>query len=352
GPKDQDAGSLKTMHESCLRGPSQSEEESPFEGSSPIHDIFGDWWRSQIKCLHCQGTSDTYDPFLYVALDINSSQSVKQALQDIKKAEELRGENAYFCGRCRQKMPASKSLYVHSAPKVLLLVLKCFSGFMGNKLDRKVSYPEFLDLKPYLSQTTGGPLPYTLYEVLVHDGATCHSGHYFCSVKAGYGKLYKMDDTKVTRHDVTSVLNENAYVLFYVQQANLKQVSIDMREGRINDVLDPEYQLKKSWRKKHKKKCHCTDDAGEPWEIREKRATKETSLGEGKVLQEQGHQKARQKQENTKLTSREQNHQKAGKNLRNTEGELDLPADATVIHQPRSIANWGRDAPDKENQPW
>jgi ubiquitin carboxyl-terminal hydrolase 17 len=147
-------------------------------------------------------------------------------------------------------MPASKSLHVHSAPKVLLLVLKHFLGFMGNKLDRKVSYSEFLDLKPYLSQPTGGPLPYALYAVLVHDGVTCHSGHYFCFVKAGHGKWYKMVDTKVTRCDVTSVLNENAYVLFYVQKTDLKQVSIDMPEGRVHEVLDPDYQLKKSQEKK------------------------------------------------------------------------------------------------------
>nr|AAI45563.1 Usp-ps protein [Mus musculus] len=340
---------LETMHESCLQVHRQSEPTS--EDSSPIHDIFGGWWRSQIKCLLCQGTSDTYDPFLDVPLDISSAQSVNQALWDTEKSEELHGENAYYCGRCRQKMPASKTLHVHIAPKVLLLVLKRFSAFTGNKLDRKVSYPEFLDLKPYLSQPTAGPLPYALYAVLVHDGATCHSGHYFCCVKAGHGKWYKMDDTKVTRCDVTSVLNENAYVLFYVQQNDLKQVSIDMPEGRVHEVLDPDYQLKTSWEKKHKKKHLCTEDVGESCGNREKTTTKETSLGEGKVLQEQDHQKARQKQ-NIKLMSQEQNHKKPGQSLRNTEGELDLPADAIVIHQPRSTANWGRDAPDKENQPW
>ncbi|XP_021054269.1 ubiquitin carboxyl-terminal hydrolase 17-like protein C [Mus pahari] len=362
---------LKTMHESCLRGPGQSEEESPSEDNSLIHDIFGGWWRSQIKCLHCHGTSDSYDPFLDIPLDISSVQSVKQALQDIEKAEELCGENAYYCGRCRQKMPASKTLRVYSAPKVLLLVLKHFSGFTGNKLDRKVSYPEFLDLKPYLSQPADAPLPYALYAVLVHDGATCDSGHYFCCVKVSHGKWYKMDDTKVTTCDVTSVLNENAYVLFYVQQTDLKQVSIDMPEGREHEVLDSEYQLKKSWGKKQQKESSYTEDAGEPCRNREKRATKETSLGEGKVFQEQNHKKSEQKHSNTEIVPQELNHQKAGQkhknteimpqelnlqkvgqNLRNTEGEHDLPANAIVIHQPRSTANWGKDAPDRENKPW
>ncbi|NP_001345851.1 ubiquitin carboxyl-terminal hydrolase 17-like protein B isoform 2 [Mus musculus] len=327
---------LETMHESCLQVHRQSEPTS--EDSSPIHDIFGGWWRSQIKCHHCQGTSYSYDPFLDIPLDISSVQSVKQALQDTEKAEELCGENSYYCGRCRQKKPASKTLKLYSAPKVLMLVLKRFSGSMGKKLDRKVSYPEFLDLKPYLSQPTGGPLPYALYAVLVHEGATCHSGHYFCCVKAGHGKWYKMDDTKVTSCDVTSVLNENAYVLFYVQQNDLKKGSINMPEGRIHEVLDAKYQLKKSGEKKHNK-SPCTEDAGEPCENREKRSSKETSLGEGKVLQEQDHQKAGQKQENTKLTPQEQNHEKGGQNLRNTEGELDRLSGAIVVYQPICTAN-------------
>lgn len=323
---------LQTMHESCLREYKPSEPAS--KESSPIQDIFGGWWRSQIKCLHCQGTSDSYDPFLDIALDITSAQSVKQALRNTVKAEELCGDNAYYCGRCGEKRPASKTLTVHSAPKVLLLVLNRFLGFQGNKLNGEVSYSEFLNLQPYLSQPTGRPLPYALHAVLVHDGASCHSGHYYCCVKAGHGKWYKMDDSQVTRCEVTSVLREPAYVLCYVQQTDLQKVNVDVSAGRVPEVLDPvdpEYQLKKSRKKKHKKRSSFTEAAGEPRGSRENTATKETSLGEGKLLQEQNHQKAGQK-----LSKR----------------ELDLPAGAVVIQQPGYTANWGSNAPDKENQPW
>jgi len=46
-----------------------------------------------------------------------------------------------------------------------------------------VEYPEYLDLRPYTSQTAGEPLLYTLYAVLVHSGDTCLEGHYFCYTK-------------------------------------------------------------------------------------------------------------------------------------------------------------------------
>ena len=57
------------------------------------------------------------------------------------------------------------------------------------------------------------------------------------------------------------------------------------------------------------------------------------------MLQEVNHEKAGQKQGNTKLVPQEQNHQRAGQNLRNTEGELDRLSGAIVVYQPICTAN-------------
>lgn len=46
-----------------------------------------------------------------------------------------------------------------------------------------VGYPEFLNIRPYMSQTNGDPVMYALYAVLVHSGYSCHAGHYYCYVK-------------------------------------------------------------------------------------------------------------------------------------------------------------------------
>lgn len=46
-----------------------------------------------------------------------------------------------------------------------------------------MEYPEYLDLRPYMSQADGEPLHYSLYAVLVHSGVSCHGGHYFCYTK-------------------------------------------------------------------------------------------------------------------------------------------------------------------------
>lgn len=46
-----------------------------------------------------------------------------------------------------------------------------------------VGYPEFLNIRPYMSQSNGDPVMYGLYAVLVHSGYSCHAGHYYCYVK-------------------------------------------------------------------------------------------------------------------------------------------------------------------------
>ncbi|XP_049993722.1 ubiquitin carboxyl-terminal hydrolase 17-like protein B [Alexandromys fortis] len=232
---------LNAMHTSCLQESKDSGSTS--EHSTLIREIFGGSWRSQIKCHRCQETTNILEPFLDITLDIKAAQSVEQALEALVKEEELSGENAYHCGHCQEKTAASKTLTVQDAPKVLLLVLNRFSEFTGDNKTREVSYPESLYFQPYVSQSSGGPLVYALYAVLVHNGQTCHSGHYFCYVKAGNGQWYEMDDCTVNRCDVILVLRQPAYVLFYIQQTALTGSAVDAPTGRVSRDLCPESQV-------------------------------------------------------------------------------------------------------------
>ncbi|KAK4806108.1 hypothetical protein QYF61_005480 [Mycteria americana] len=79
-----------------------------------------------------------------------------------------------------------------------------------------VEYPEYLDLRPYTSQTAGEPLLCALYAVLVHRGASCCAGHYFCYTKASNGLWYKMNDPSVDGCGTDTVLRQQGYLLFYV----------------------------------------------------------------------------------------------------------------------------------------
>ena len=59
---------------------------------------------------------------------------------------------------------------------------------------------------------------YKLYAVLKHEGASCNSGHYYCYVKAPNDSWYCMNDAYISQVGINRVLNQNAYLLFYVQK--------------------------------------------------------------------------------------------------------------------------------------
>ncbi|KAB0340424.1 hypothetical protein FD754_023142 [Muntiacus muntjak] len=204
--------SLNAMQQGCLSASQPSGH--PSEDTTLIRQIFGGTWRSQIQCLHCLGVSDTFDPYLDISLDIMAAQSVEQALRELVKPEKLDAENAFDCGACLQKVPATKRLTLLSTPQVLVLVLKRFTQVSGAKRAQEVRYPQCLDLQPYMSEWKAGPLGYVLYAVLVHSGWSCERGHYFSYVRAGNGQWYKMDDAKVSSCDESAALSQSAYVLF------------------------------------------------------------------------------------------------------------------------------------------
>eukprot|EP00075_Anas_platyrhynchos_P014967 XP_027304220.1 ubiquitin carboxyl-terminal hydrolase 42-like isoform X1 [Anas platyrhynchos] len=210
---------VDAMQEACLNGSTELDRSS--QATTIIHQIFGGFLRSRVKCLNCKAVSDTYEAFLDITLDIKAVSSVTRALELFVKPEELGGENCYKCSECNKMVPASKRFTIHRSSKVLTISLKRFADFTGGKINKEVKYPEYLDLRAYMSQSMGEPLLYALYAVLVHHGVSCHSGHYICYVKAGNGLWYQMNDAKVVRTDIKRVLGQQAYILFYIRRYDL-----------------------------------------------------------------------------------------------------------------------------------
>jgi ubiquitin C-terminal hydrolase len=71
---------------------------------------------------------------------------------------------------------------VETAPSVLVMQLKRFEFTAAGtrvKLSKRVSFPETLDLSRYMRSKSRPEGPYRLYGVLVHDGRSINSGHYY-----------------------------------------------------------------------------------------------------------------------------------------------------------------------------
>jgi hypothetical protein len=81
----------------------------------------------------------------------------------------------------------------------------CFYGFVYmqsgrfGKLNKRVAFPETLNLSPYMSEAGDGSDIYKLYAVVVHIDMLNASffGHYICYIKDFLGQWYRIDDSKV-----------------------------------------------------------------------------------------------------------------------------------------------------------
>ncbi|XP_059077381.1 uncharacterized protein LOC131058557 isoform X2 [Cryptomeria japonica] len=220
---------MESMHKCCLPAGVTSESPVAYE-KSLVHKIFGGRLISQVKCTQCSYCSNKFDPFLDLSLEIIRADSLLKALSHYTAVEQLDGGmKRYQCERCKVKVKALKQLKIDKAPHVLAIHLKRFSvGGSGGKIDKKVDFGCTLDLKPFVSSSHEGNFKYTLYGVLVHDGWSTHSGHYFCFIRSSTGIWHALDDNRVYSVSEKSVLSQKAYMLFYIRD---KKTSIKTAGG-------------------------------------------------------------------------------------------------------------------------
>ncbi|NWR09757.1 UBP42 hydrolase, partial [Paradoxornis webbianus] len=206
---------LNAMQAACLSGSSHLTIFS--EETTIIHQIFGGFLRSRVTCSNCKGVSDFYKVFMDVLLKIKGASSLATALEDFVTPQQLDGRKRFKCSKCKKKVAASKMVTIHHAPRVLTVCLGRADDKTSRKLSQVVAYPEFLNLRPYMSDLAGEPLFYSLYAVVVHTGHSCLGGHFFCYTKASNEQWYKMNDVSVESCDIHTVLEQQAYLLFYTR---------------------------------------------------------------------------------------------------------------------------------------
>ncbi|CAI9765773.1 unnamed protein product [Fraxinus pennsylvanica] len=232
---------LESMHKCCLPSGVPSESPNAYE-KSLVHKIFGGCLRSQVKCMQCSYCSDKFDPFLDLSLEIMKADSLYKALAHFMVKEQLDGgARQYQCENCKQKVKALKQLTVYKAPKVLTIHLKRFGSHVpGQKIDKKIEFGPTLDLKPFVTGPYDGDLKYTLYGVLVHAGWSTHSGHYYCFVRTSSGMWYSLDDNQVVQVNEKKVLQQKAYMLFYVRDRRnfaSKKPDVVQKENVVMNAL-------------------------------------------------------------------------------------------------------------------
>ena len=257
---------LDAMNDGELRAAGIDQNQSGWRDRLPfprldettfIHRIFGGYLRSQVRCTRCNYKSNTYDPFLDLALEVNKKDSVERAFRDFTRAETLDVDNQWKCSGCKKRVCAKKQLTVFRPPLSLVIQLKRFtfggggmlggimpfgrgSGFGyghfagkgmgmkgrgGSKITKPIAFPKVLNL-PLSDERL---CVYELTGVVIHVGGSATSGHYTAYVKKlqadGSYQWFYLDDSHVDKVSEKTVLRQkNAYLLFYCR----KEVTMEL----------------------------------------------------------------------------------------------------------------------------
>ncbi|CAL9067453.1 ubiquitin C-terminal hydrolase 15-like [Musa acuminata AAA Group] len=210
---------VMSMQSVFLEGMGGEKEVDPrLQDTTLIQQIFGGRLKSKVKCLRCHIESERYESIMDLTLEIHGwVESLEDALTQFTAPEDLDGDNMYRCGRCSAYVKARKQLSVHEVPNILTIVLKRFQTGKYGKINKCVTFPDMLDMIPFVTGTVDNPPIYLLYAVVVHLDAqnASFSGHYISYIKDLEGTWFRIDDSQVQAVTLSQVMSEGAYMLFY-----------------------------------------------------------------------------------------------------------------------------------------
>lgn len=212
---------VASMQSICLEEVGGEKHVHPsLQETTYIQHTFGGRLRSKVECLKCHHRSERCENIMDLSLEIFGwVESLEDALTQFTAWEDLDGENMYKCGRCTSYVRAKKQLSIDEAPNILTIVLKRFQEGSYGKINKCITFPEMLDMIPYMTGTYDIPPLYTLYAVVVHMDTlnASFSGHYVSYVKDLQGNWLRIDDSEVQPVPMSQVMSEGAYILFYMR---------------------------------------------------------------------------------------------------------------------------------------
>lgn len=267
---------MDMMHDGELKAAGIDQKKSGWRNSIPIprleettvvHRMFGGYLRSQVKCTRCQYSSNTYDPFLDLSLEIsaNNVKSISTAFAQFTRKETLDTDNKWKCSGCKQRVCATKQLTCFRPPLSLCIQLKRFTfsagghagavhhkggwGFGhfsgkgmgmargGSKSNKPIEFPALLKLP----LSDGRKCDYELTGIVIHVGGSATSGHYTAYVRRpnSHGdhnnNWYHMDDSYVKPVSEKTVLKQkDAYLLFYCR----KEVKLEIPSPPPRSIMN------------------------------------------------------------------------------------------------------------------
>ena len=220
-----------------------------------IDQIFTGGLQSDVTCQRCNNVSTTIDPFWDISLDLGPSlhavgvagfsngsfveepTSLVNCLKRFTHPEHLGSSAKIKCGSCHSYQESTKQLTLKKLPLVACFHLKRFEHSTGyhKKISTYVSFPDELDMTPFMSSSRSNNNGYThqvvqgsatslscenkysLYSVVNHRG-TADSGHYTCFIRQHKNQWFRCEDHLISKASLKDVLKSEGYLLFYHKQ--------------------------------------------------------------------------------------------------------------------------------------
>ncbi|CAF4305427.1 unnamed protein product [Didymodactylos carnosus] len=217
-----------------------------FHWPSIVMHAFGCKLVEQRHCRQCgDDTQNSEEQCILRVPLINAS--LVECLKEYFLSEEKILNNCHkVCGATYKY----RRTFMNNPPKNLLIQLKRFRSD-DTKICMITEYPETLDIGPFIvpEDQSHSSSRYTLYGMVVHQGLSIDSGHYYTYVKSN--KAWKLiNDENVTDmnmsdvlkadklpNDSTSMAYSNAYILCYEQQTD-ENFEMDCTTGYTSATKD------------------------------------------------------------------------------------------------------------------
>lgn len=201
--------------------------DSATEMTTALGKVFGGYLRGQTVCLSCYETSNNYEEFLNISLDINNSSSIEDALTAFVAPETMEFSEWYSCEKCSKKRQAEKRCFIDELPNCLIIHLKRYSYFpRPTKINKHIQFDERICLNKFVThERRSENCAYLLSSIIVHQGSTLNSGHYSSYVsdpsdRNSTRQWYRMNDSIVSKVSWDDVASQDAYMLFYVKSSS------------------------------------------------------------------------------------------------------------------------------------
>ena len=204
---------LRHLHDALAKAPRlpesaawQHADQAAWEAhcAKTGYSVLTELFQGQMECAVACGEhrSVTHEHFVGVSVDLEGCSSVQQALARSMDPVRIAGYQPPGGG---EVVDAEQTKRITYAPLILVVHLKRFDA-SGAKVDRFLDYSTDLDL-PGGAAAGGGR--YALFAACFH-----RDGHYAAACEV-HGHWFLMDDSAVTRIEVNSVVQKDAYMLLY-----------------------------------------------------------------------------------------------------------------------------------------